>query len=289
MYKNSILFNSSNIGENINNKNISLIENNKEKNESKNKSSTISVGQITPNKYNKINNLQRLDLKKYKPSYFNLKNYPKKISNLKMNSYNIEEEENDFDNKEEKVYAINNQTNRIKSNSTENLYATPNKSQVFINNNRITSRKIIRKTNNFFMNKTNLKEGLNNEANNNDRNKQLNNNNKNNFFHSVVLSANKKESNNRYKNKNDSQNLEQSHSNNINSLINIRKINYEKYKAKNPRYKNSKNNESINDSKFNRYEKMGNTKYEKNSKFFNENLTGSSSVSIIYTKKRKVK
>ena len=291
MYKNSILFNSSNIGENINNKNISLIENNKEKNESKNKSSTVSVGQITPNKYNKINNLQRLDLKKYKPSYFNLKNYPKKISNLKMNSYNIEEEENDFDNKEEKVYAINNQTNRIKSNSTENLYATPNKSQVFINNNRITSRKIIRKTNNFFMNKTNLKEGLNNEANNNDRNKQLNNNNnnKNNFFHSVVLSANKKESNNRYKNKNDSQNLEQSHSNNINSLINIRKINYEKYKEKNPRYKNSKNNESINDSKFNRYEKMGNTKYEKNSKFFNENLTGSSSVSIIYTKKRKVK
>ena len=56
-----------------------------------------------------------------------------------MNSYNIEEEEeNDFDNKEEKVYAINNQTNIIKSNSSENLYATPNKSQDFINNNIIT-------------------------------------------------------------------------------------------------------------------------------------------------------
>ena len=57
-------------------------------------------------------------------------------------------------------------------------------------------------------------------------------------------------------------------------LLNVRKINYEKYKEKNPRYKNSKNNESINDSKFNRYEKIGNTKYEKNSKFLNENLTG---------------
>ena len=289
VYKNNILFNSSNLGENISNKNISLVENNKEKYESKNKSSTISVGQITPNKYNKINNLQRLDFKKYKPSYFNLKNYPKKISNLKMNSYNIEEEDNDLDTKEEKPYAINNQTNRIKSNSTEHLYATPNKSQVFTNNNRITSRKIIRKTNNFFMNKTNLKEGLNNESNSNDKNKQSINNNKNNFFHSVVLSANKKESNYRYKNKNDSQYLEPSNTNNINSLVNIRKINYEKYKVKNPRYKNSKNNESVNDNKFNRYEKMGNTKYEKNSKFLNENLTGSSSVSIIYTKKRKVK
>ena len=139
------------------------------------------------------------------------------------------------------------------------------------------------------MNKTNLKEGLNNESNNNDKNKQSNNNNKNNFFHSVVLSANKKESNYRYKNKNDSQNLEPNNSNNINSLVNIRKINYEKYKVKIPRYKNSKINETPNDSKYNRYEKIGNTKYEKNSKFLNENLSGSSSVSIIYTKKRKVK
>ena len=288
IYKNNILFNNSALGTNTNNKNISLLENNKEKLEQKNKSSTISAGQVTPNKNSKINNIQRLDLKKYKPSYFNLKNYSKKISNLKMNSFNIEEEENDLDTKEEKPNAVNNQMNRIKSNSTENLYATPNKSQVY-SNNRITSRKIIRKTNNIYMNKTNLKEGINNESNNNDKTKQVTNNHKNNFFHSVVLSSTKKENNYKNRYKNDSQNLEQNNIN-INSLVNIRKINLEKYKVKNPRYKNSKMNESVNDNKLNRYEKIGNTKYEKNSKFLNENLSGSSSsVSIVYTKKRKVK
>ena len=287
IYKNNILFNSSTFGVNINNKNSSVIENNKERFEQKNKSPTISAEQNIQNKYSKVNNIQLLDLKKYKPSYFNLKNYPKKISNLKMSSFSIEEEENDLDAKEEKPYAINNQTNRIKSNSTENLYATPIKSQAF-SNNRITSRKIVRKTNNFFINKSSIKEGHSSESINIDKTKPiLNNNNKNNFFHSVVLSASKKD-NNRYKYKNDNHNIE-SNNNSVNSLVNIRKINYEKYKVKNPRFNISKNNESVNDTKFNRYEKIGKSKYEKDSKFINENLSGSSSISIIYTKKRKVK
>ena len=287
IYKNNILFNSSTFGVNINNKNSSVIENNKERFEQKNKSSTIFAEQNIQNKYSKVNNIQLLDLKKYKPSYFNLKNYPKKISNLKMSSFSIEEEENDLDAKEEKPYAINNQTNRIKSNSTENLYATPIKSQAF-SNNRITSRKIVRKTNNIFINKSSIKEGHSSESINIDKTKPiLNNNNKNNFFHSVVLSASKKD-NNRYKYKNDNHNIE-SNNNSVNSLVNIRKINYEKYKVKNPRFNISKNNESVNDTKFNRYEKIGKSKYEKDSKFINENLSGPSSISIIYTKKRKVK
>ena len=146
----------------------------------------------------------------------------------------------------------------------------------------------MRKTNNFFINKSSIKEGHSSESINIDKSKPiLNNNNKNNFFHSVVLSASKKD-NNRYKYKNDNHNIE-SNNNSVNSLVNIRKINYEKYKVKNPRFNISKNNETVNDTKFNRYEKIGKSKYEKDSKFINENLSGSSSISIIYTKKRKVK
>ena len=278
IYKNNILFNSSNFVKD-NNKNNYLFENKKDGTEINNKNSkTISRDQVTESKFHRIYNLKQLDVNKNKPSFFNLK----KMSNLKMNSYEIEEE-NYNTNKEENTYLINNnQTNKIKSNSTENLYATPNKSGAY--SNRITSRKIIRKTNNIFMKNNNIREALNNEYYNKNIS-QIINNGKNNFFHSVVLSGNKKEENN---SKNSTKKEAFDTNNNINSQVNIRKINYERYKVKNLRNNNSNSNESINNKKINRYDKIINSRYEKNSKYLNENSSGSS-ISIIYTKKRKNK
>jgi hypothetical protein len=196
---------------------------------------------------------------------------------------NLAEDENNSNIKEEKSYAIINQSNKIKSNSTENLYATPNKSEEY--NKRITSRKIVRKTNNIYIQKNNLRETLNNEFNNRmNISKQSLDNSKNNFFHSVVLS-NKKE-NNKYKPNNDSFS---SNNMSINSQVNIRKINYERYKVKNKKNDYLNGSEYINDNKNNRYEKIINSKHEKNSKYLNENIANSSSISIIYTKKRKNK
>ena len=77
----------------------------------------------------------------------------KKITNLKMNSYCIADDI-DSNINEEKLNLMNNQSYKIKSNSTENLYATPNKSEM--DNRRITSRKIQRKTNDIFLQKNNL-------------------------------------------------------------------------------------------------------------------------------------
>ena len=72
----------------------------------------------------------------------------------------------------------------------------------------------------------------------------------------------------------------------INSQVNIRKINYDRYKVKNKKIDNLNASESINGNKSNRYEKIISTKYEKNSKYLNEkNMANSSSISIIYTKK----
>ena len=196
---------------------------------------------------------------------------------------NIEEDENDSNIIEEKSYVINNNSNKIKSNSTENLYATPSKQEEY--NKRITSRKIVRKTNNIYIQKNNLRETLNNEYNNRlNISKQSLDNSKNNFFHSVVLS-NKKE-NNKYKPTSDSFS---SNNMGINSQVNIRKINYERYKVKNKKNDYLNSSEYINDNKNNRYEKIINSKHEKSSKYLNENIANSSSISIIYTKKRKNK
>ena len=274
-------FNNSSVG-NSSTKNISFKDISKEKKGTQNKSTTIS-GENPSAKYRRIYNLKNYDLDKNKSSYLNRKNISKKIQSLKMFS-NIEEDENDSDIKEEKSYVINNNSNKIKSNSTENLYATPSKQEEY--NKRITSRKIVRKTNNIYIQKNNLRETLNNEYNNRlNISKQSLDNSKNNFFHSVVLS-NKKE-NNKYKPNNDSFN---SSNVSINSQVNIRKINYDRYKVKNKKIDNLNASESINGNKSNRYEKIISTKYEKNSKYLNEkNLANSSSISIIYTKKRKIK
>ena len=280
-YKNNILFNSSNIG-NINLKNTSLNDSNKEKPGALNKNSTISIAQSASTKFKKIFNLKRFDLEKNKISFLNIKSNSKKLANLKMNSYGLENE-NDSSIKEEKSYLQINQTNRIKSNSTENLYSTPIKSEAY--SKRITSRKIIRQTNNYFFQKKNLREPINNEYKNRiNNNKQILNNSKNNFFHSVVLSGNRKD-NNKYKSTNDSFNI----NNNASSKVNIRKINFEKYKIKSKKFEKSNTKESYHENKNNRYEKIANLKYEKNSKYINEELIGSPSVSIIYAKKRKIK
>ena len=280
-YKNNILFNSSNIG-NINLKNTSLNDSSKEKPGAMNKNSTISIAQSASTKFKKIFNLKRFDLEKNKINFLNIKSNSKKLTNLKMNSYGLENE-NDSSIKEEKSYLQINQTNRIKSNSTENLYSTPIKSEAY--SKRITSRKIIRQTNNYFFQKKNLREPINNEYKNRiNNNKQILNNSKNNFFHSVVLSGNRKD-NNKYKSTNDSFNI----NNNASSKVNIRKINFEKYKIKSKKFEKSNTKESYHENKNNRYEKIANLKYEKNSKYINEELIGSPSVSIIYTKKRKIK
>ena len=279
-YKNNILFNSSNIG-NINLKNTSLNDSNKEKPGALNKNSTISIAQSASTKFKKIFNLKRFDLEKNKINFLNIKSNSKKLANLKMNSYGLENE-NDSSIKEEKSYLQISQTNRIKSNSTENLYSTPIKSEAY--SKRITSRKIIRQTNNYFFQKKNLREPINNEYKNRiNNNKQILNNSKNNFFHSVVLSGNRKD-NNKYKSTNDSFNI----NNNASSKVNIRKINFEKYKIKSKKLEKSNTKESHHEIKNNRYEKIANLKYEKNSKYINEELIGSPSVSIIYTKKRKI-
>ena len=270
IYKNNVLFNSSNLGKN-NNSNISIRTINQEKNNKQNQSSTISGDQSTSSKYKRIYNLKRFDVDR--------KNISKKITNLKMSSY-IAENENDSNIKEEKSYLIN-QSNRIKSNSTENLYSTPNKSEAY--NQRITSRKIIRKTHNIFIQKNNSKEDSNNEYDYNNKNQTMYNI-RNNISHHVILSGNKKD--NKYKSDKEIMN-----SNNIsqNSQVNIRKINYEKYKIKNKKNDNSYVNESTNESKISKYDKFMNSRYEKNIKNSNDNLSGSSSVQIIYTKKRKFK
>ena len=280
-YKNNILFNSSNIG-NINLKNTSLNDSSKEKQGAMNKNSTISIAQSASTKFKKIFNLKRFDLEKNKINFLSIKSNSKKLTNLKMNSYGLENE-NDSSIKEEKSYLQISQTNRIKSNSTENLYSTPIKSEAY--SKRITSRKIIRQTNNYFFQKKNLREPINNEYKNRiNNNKQILNNSKNNFFHSVVLSGNRKD-NNKYKSTNDSFNI----NNNASSKVNIRKINFEKYKIKSKKFEKSNTKESHHEIKNNRYEKIANLKYEKNSKYINEELIGSPSVSIIYTKKRKIK
>ena len=275
-YRNNILFNSSQNNNNKKgiNKNISSIQETKEKNESLNRKSALSIPQVTPPKYHNISYFKRLETSN-KPSYLNRKNITKTIINLKMNYEN--EDENDINKNDENSLSLN-QTNRIKSNSRENLYITPNKPQE--NSNRITSRKIIRKTNNIFSQKNDSRDKSIKES------KIINNNKNNNFFYSVILSSNKKDKDNKDKYKSKKESIINSSDNRQNSQINIRKINYERYIDRDKLY-SAKGNESLKDYKNNfRYEKI-NTKYEKNYKIMNESLPASSSVGFIYTKKRK--
>ena len=279
IYKNNIVFKSTNLSNN-NDKNISLLGKEKEKINSLNKSVTVINDQLKKSE-NIIYNLKRYDYNKNKSSYYNLKNYPKNSPIFGMNSF-LEEDENENANrnKEEKSYIQNNPKNKIKS---ENIFATPNKTNDY--NQRITSRKIVRKTNNIFIQKNNKRDSINDEYNREISN--INNNGKNNFFHSIILSSVKKEKDNdNYKNKNDDTISSRI---NKNSQVNIRKINYERYRVKNQRNNNSNIYSPEKESKINRYDKIVNSRYEKNSKFLNEKSSSSSSIAIIYTKKRKIK
>ena len=272
--RDNILFNNSNLDNNIKNNNINLssIQESREKSETLKKHTTISISKKTPPKYQNISYLKSIQTGTgNKPSYFNQKNISKKLLNLKMNSFSSEDESDNFKNDEASI--IYNQTNRIKSNSTENLYITPNKSDAY--NKRIISRKIIRKTNNIFSKSSDIEDKLNNE--------KVSNNTKNNFFYSIILSSNKKD-NEKYKSKIETINA---NDNRLNSQVNIRKINYEKYIQKNNNISYQKGNESSKDYRYNRYEKINNPKYEKNCKIQNENLPASSSLGFIYSKRRK--
>ena len=279
IYKNNIVFKSTNLSNN-NNKNISLLGKEKEKINSLNKSVTVINDQLKKSE-NIIYNLKRYDYNKNKSSYYNLKNYPENSPIFGTNSF-LEEDENENANrnKEEKSYIQNNPKNKIKS---ENIFATPNKTNDY--NQRITSRKIVRKTNNIFIQKNNKRDSINDEYNREISN--INNNSKNNFFHSIILSSVKKgKDNDNYKNKNDDTISSRI---NKNSQVNIRKINYERYRVKNQRNNNSNIYSPEKESKINRYDKIVNSRYEKNSKFLNEKSSSSSSIAIIYTKKRKIK
>ena len=270
IYKNNILFNSHNIV-NINNKNISSKDINKEKNLAENKNITISGNQKTSSKFRRIYNTKHFDIDKN----IHKKIINKKITNLKMNSYCIADDI-DSNINEEKLNLMNNQSYKIKSNSTENLYATPNKSEM--DNRRITSRKIQRKTNDIFLQKNNLRASLNIKNNNKDNNnnsKQNLNNSDNNFFHHIILlSGNKKDNKDTFKPSKQSLN---SNDISLNSKVNIRKIN------------NSNLKQSIKERHNIKYDKLINARLEKNNKNLNDNLSSISSSQIIYTKKRKNK
>ena len=259
----------------------------------------------------------------------------KRIGNSKMNSFLKDKEKERFsintshitqnnpknndNNKTTYIhYSINNishhsnknnntMANRLKSNSTDSLFDDHNKNEALLK--RITTRKIVRKTNNYFNTNTNndLKEKIDkgniyNHSNNPyfNYNKHINydnsnltlNSKKNNFFYSTTCTH--REKNNELQS-------------NIENLINkITPINSSSFnmstKKNNVNFKNRNLRYLTNLSKTRDYQisfkekyddstrnmnKSG--KYEKNKKIENENLLLSSSVGLIYTKKNKIK
>ena len=271
-------------------------------------------------------------------NYSNIKKYnsiSKRIGNSKMNSFLKDKEKERFsvntshitqnnpkNNDNNKTtylhYSIknishhsnkNNNTmaNRLKSNSTDSLYDDHNKNEALLK--RITTRKIVRKTNNYFNINTNndLKEKIDkgniyNHSNNPyfNYNKHINfdnsnltlNSKKNNFFYSTTCTH--REKNNE---------LQSSRENLLNKITPINSSSFNmSTKKNNVNFKNRNLRYLTNLSKTRDYQisfkekyddstrnvnKSG--KYEKNKKIENENLLLSSSVGLIYTKKNKIK
>ena len=199
----------------------------------------------------------------------------------------------------------NSMANRLKSNSTDSLFDDHNKNEALLK--RITTRKIIRKTNNYFNSNNDLKEKIDKDNiynhNNNEYSKYSNhinydNNNltlntkKNNFFYSTTSTH--REKNNE---------LLTSRENLINKITPINSSGFNMNpKRSNANFKNRNLRYLSNLSKTRDYQisfkekyddnskdfnKSG--KYEKNKKNQNENLLLSSSVGLIYTKKNKIK
>ena len=260
----------------------------------------------------------------------------KRIGNTKMNSFLKEKEKERFsintshitpnnprnnDNNQTTYihYSINNishhsnkinntMANRLKSNSTDSLFDDHNKNEALLK--RITTRKIVRKTNNYFnTNNANneLREKINKgnvyNHNNNpyfkytkhinyDNNNLTLNAKKNNFFYSTTCTH--REKNNE---------LQTSRENIINKISPINSSSFNMATKKNNiNFKNRNLRYLTNLSKTRDYQisfkekyddntrnlnKSG--KYEKNKKMENENLLLSSSVGLIYTKKNKIK
>ena len=278
--RNKILFNINNLEKNSST-NITLYQNNKERFSNTNKNIEINTDEKNPTKKKEIKFFKKINLE--------LRNSGNHFSNIKKyNSITKEDNNNNSINNNpinSEIIEKRNISNRSKINTT-NIFETPKKHEIF--SKRITTRKIIRKTNNIFNLKNNAKEKEKIE-NNNNHNMTMNNN-KNNFFHSIN-SSNK----GNYETVKDNDN-----SNTIKKLnINIKKnnFNYEKYKNRNLKYQPTINHSEIyhtnseeKDDKFNYKDILNKSrKYQKNKRIQGNNLPLSSSVGLIYTKKNKIK
>ena len=304
------------------------INNNQEKleKENENKEMTLQNKNILTlsqdNLHKKIENDRLQKNKFYKKNYLEIKTNGNNKSNYSYikrnksitNSFNIENnndneknnnieknniknnKENDDNNDEEKNNNYKSNNIRIKTNSINTLYQTPNKLENF--GKRITTRKIVRKSNNIFNLRNNLKEKVDNNNNNQDNINNLTMNTRNNhIFPSITPSNN--ENNELVKSTENLKNLKNS---SINFNMRRNNINYyEKYKYRNLRY-NSNNTNNSNDNQIDNKDKETNINNNKGSKdminkygkYENKriqkiNLPLSSSVGLIYTKKNNIK
>ena len=268
---------------------------------------------------NEINNNKYSYIKKYN-------SISKRIGNTKMNSFIKDKDKERFsintshmtqnnpttknNNKTTYIhYNINhkgnNMVNRLKSNSTDSLFDDHNNNESLLK--RITTRKIVRKTNNYFntnnefkdkIDKSNIYNQNNNPYSKYNRYINFDNNNltlntkKNNFFYSTTSTHREKNND-----------LQTSRENLINKISPINsmcfnmstKNNNTSFKNRNLRYLSNMSRtrdypisfKEKNDDNYKNLNKTGkNEKYKKNE---NENLLLSSSVGLIYTKKNKIK
>jgi hypothetical protein len=234
-----------------------------------------NISDLKNNENNKINFSY---IKKNKSIAFEINNNKAYLiadnNNLKNNNENYIEKNNGSNENEVK-------------NKSKNLNETPNKNENL--SKRITTRKIVRKTNNI-LNLNNIsKEKIDN---NNDNNKDNNNDNitldnKNNE-NSEILKDNEYLSYFKIKNIN----------NDIKNNFITEKYKYNRNLRNSSNLKNTKNyeikqkeNEIKNLKGFRDYKDILNKsgKYEKNRRAKNSNLPLSSSLGIIYTKKNKIK
>ena len=272
--KNRILLDVNNLEKNSST-NITLFQNNKERLSATSKNNEFDSDEKNPKKKKEITFFRKINLE--------LRNSGNNFSYIKKyNSITKEDNDNNTNNNpiNNTIIEKRNISNRGKINTTHILFETPIKHENFAK--RITTRKIVRKTNNIF----NIKEKIDNS--NNNHNLTMSNN-KNNFFHSI--NSSNKDNNEKAKDK--------EKSNIITKLsINIKKnnYNYEKYKNRNLKFQpiiNHTEGHQIKpeekEEKFD-YKNFLNKsrKYQKN-KRIQGNLPLSSSVGIIYAKKNKIK
>ena len=273
--KNRILLDVNNLEKNSST-NITLFQNNKERLSVTSKNNEFDSDEKNPKKKKEITFFRKINLE--------LRNSGNNFSYIKkFNSITKEDNDNNTNNNpiNNTIIEKRNISNRGKINTTHILFETPIKHENFAK--RITTRKIVRKTNNIF----NIKEKIDNS--NNNHNLTMSNN-KNNFFHSIN-SSNKD-------NKEKAKDKEKS--NIITKLsINIKKnnYNYEKYKNRNLKFQpiiNHTEGHQIKpeekEEKFD-YKNFLNKsrKYQKNKRIQGNNLPLSSSVKKKKKKKNKIK